>query len=401
MNIIKLTARALSRISTPATGQIEIRIEGHRGLSLLIGQTSRSWILRSEYRGKRQVVKLADHVPGEDLREVGDAADEQLRQMRAGIDLAAQRRNEKGMTFKVLVEEFLKRHPKKKSTLEEYRRLLEHDVTPVWGALKAVAITKRDVNDLLDSISDSGRRISANRAHAVVSAVFKYALGRDIVSANPVKSIPKPAGKEPGRDRRLSDDELRTLGDVLTTMPTEIADAYVLLILTGARLSEVLGLVWSEIDLERAIWTLPALRSKNGKEHQLPLVGRALATLQRRRGADSTGTCVFPSRTLHKMIEPKPMTLGRSRREITRLCAFNTGWQVRDLRRTCATRLDAIAGRFVAGMVLGHADASVTSTYAKHDYQREMRNALSAWDREFTSIIEPSVERSNVIALRA
>jgi integrase len=65
------------------------------------------------------------------------------------------------------------------------------------------------------------------------------------------------------------------------------------LILTVARSGEVLGVRWSEIDLDEKIWTVPANRMKAGREHRVPLSGRAMAILKE-LAEIRTGDFVFP-----------------------------------------------------------------------------------------------------------
>jgi len=66
-------------------------------------------------------------------------------------------------------------------------------------------------------------------------------------------------------------------------------------ILTAARSGEVLGAQWDEIDLEGKVWTVPAARVKAGKEHRVPLSGRAMAILDELRHA-RVSEFVFPAR---------------------------------------------------------------------------------------------------------
>ena len=63
-------------------------------------------------------------------------------------------------------------------------------------------------------------------------------------------------------------------------------------ILTAARSGEVLGALWSEIDLDKKVWTVPAIRMKAGREHRVPLSNRAVSILKQLRNLDS-GEFVF------------------------------------------------------------------------------------------------------------
>lgn len=71
------------------------------------------------------------------------------------------------------------------------------------------------------------------------------------------------------------------------------ARALAFAILTAARSGEVRGARWPEIDLEAALWTIPAQRMKAGKEHRVPLFGGALALL---RAVPRQGDIIFSGR---------------------------------------------------------------------------------------------------------
>ena len=67
--------------------------------------------------------------------------------------------------------------------------------------------------------------------------------------------------------------------------------------LTAARLSEVTAAVWHEIDLDNAVWSIPAERMKSGQLHRVPLAQAAIAILQRAATLRSTSQFIFPGRS--------------------------------------------------------------------------------------------------------
>jgi integrase len=93
---------------------------------------------------------------------------------------------------------------------------------------------------------------------------------RDLVEYNPAYKVPRPA-PERTRDRVLTDDELRRLWAALDQEPLQVAAFFKLTLLLAARKSELLGMVWSEVDVNAGWWTIPAARSKNNLAHRLPL----------------------------------------------------------------------------------------------------------------------------------
>ena len=80
------------------------------------------------------------------------------------------------------------------------------------------------------------------------------------------------------------------------------------MILTATRTSETLNATWSEIDLDKAVWTIPGERMKGGKEHRVPLSDAALALLKGMQ-ATSTGDYVFPGRNGKKPLSNMAMLM--------------------------------------------------------------------------------------------
>ncbi|MCK7581509.1 MAG: integrase family protein [Chromatiales bacterium] len=186
-------------------------------------------------------------------------------------------------TFAAVRGEFLvkyrgrgNRRPAKR-TLAEVKRVLESDLFADWSDRPLSKITRRDVLDVLDVLLERGAEVMANRTLAYLSMLFGWALHREIIESDPTESIKKP-GVEQSRERVLTLDEMRAIWQA--TEPTEtrkgdLFDSIVkVLMLTGQRRDEVAGMRWSEVDLASAMWTLPADRTKNHREHLMPLNAR-------------------------------------------------------------------------------------------------------------------------------
>jgi integrase len=209
-------------------------------------------------------------------------------------------------TFKELSDEFMRLHvavKRKGRTGHEYGRLLELHILPAIGARRLDDIRRVDVARLHGAISDRPR--TANHCLAVISSIWNWAAKRDEVKAedNPARGIDR--NPEKGRERFLSGDELARLGDALrlaeteglpwtvdedgpkskhipkkrktTCLDTRAVAAIRLLILTGARFSEILTAKWAYVDWERGIMFLPD--SKTGRK-PIYLSAAALAVLK-------------------------------------------------------------------------------------------------------------------------
>jgi integrase len=265
------------------------------------------------------------------IRDGRDPASEERR------SAAAERRLPSVASF---AREYIDRHAKlHKKSWREDERLLRHDVLPALGDLRIDTVTRRDIVFLLDAIRDRGAAVVANRALAVTRRMFAFAVERGVIEASPFVGV--RASRETPRARTLSDDEIRLLWAATAPgaprIETSTRLALRLLLLTGARATEVCGAFWDEINTVAAEWVIPAARTKNGREHRIPLsepameivqeaaaiapVGRsvrrpdaAAAAGARRGGAATSGTAAVAGASTARPQDLKPGSRTASRR---------------------------------------------------------------------------------------
>jgi integrase len=297
---------------------------------------------------------------------------------------AAERR---ASTLRELADIFLTEHvePKRKrTTAAHYRGLLENVVLPELGNRKAEQVTPSDLAKLHTKMRN--RPFQANRMLAVVGALYVFAGKRKLaaVGFNPARGIEKyPEGR---RERYLSADELSLIGDAIreaetvglpydidegkptakhaskkahrrTKIGPHAAAAVRLLILTGARLREILHLQWEHVDLERGLLLLA-----DSKTGQKAIVLNAPATdilvdLPR------VGAYVIAGQG-----DDKPRAdLNRPWRAIAKRAGLN-GLRIHDLRHTHASVGAGLGlGLPIIGKLLGHTQPSTTARYAHLD----------------------------------
>ena len=131
-------------------------------------------------------------------------------------------------------------------------------------------IKRAHVIRILDSIMAEGKPYRANRALASIKKLFAWSRDRGYIDHHPIDRL-KPPGKEIARDRILSDRELAALWEVAEKIGYPFGPAIQLLILTAQRRGEVTTMRWSDIDFDRAVWTIPAAVAKNARVHEVPL----------------------------------------------------------------------------------------------------------------------------------
>jgi integrase len=205
----------------------------------------------------------------------------------------------------------------------------------------------------------------ANRILAYLSGIFSYAIGQKLLSENPCKGIKK--FHEEKRERYASDDELKALSKAINEYPDQhAANAIRLLILTGARLNEVVKATWDMFDLQKGSWIKPSAHTKQKKIHSVPLSGAAIAMLAGMYEARDKGNpYLFPGKTARDDDPPKPRADLKRPWDAIKAAAGIQDFRKHDLRHSYASQLVA-AGvpLFDVGKLLGHTQMATTHRYA-------------------------------------
>jgi integrase len=374
-----------------------------RGLVLRISPKAKTWYFTYRHGGPTQWLRLGEY-PALSLADARGQATAQRKALEVdGIDPAAERRKPvepeptpRAFTFEDFVPTYVAFQKGRTKEWEDEQSKIHRHLLPVWGPIPLRDIKRAHVHELLDTIVGKGLTTGVNRIQALISRMFTVALDRGLVDAHPASRLIKRFQETP-RDRVLSDAEICTLWAGLDAHPGAASDAVRLRLLLGQRGGETVGMGWSEVDLDTALWVLPASRTKhtqtrNKKPHSVPLPPQALALLKRRRTQLSEDEPrVFPDLSL----------TGDEHKALAGLHGGKYEWK--DLRRTVGTRLAELGyDETTRGRVLNHARYSVTDKhYNAHEYDDEKRQALTAWDAELTRILahEPR-KRPRVLPMR-
>jgi integrase len=206
-----------------------------------------------------------------------------------------------------------------------------------------------------------------------------------LLDANPVQGTAK-LDEGGSRERVLTQQELAELWSVLDAEPNpQFADIVRLLILTGQRREEVGSLRWSEVEGDRVI--LPPERTKNSRQHEVPLSRLAktiLARQPKRKGRDyifGIGEAGFSGWSDCKARLDEALLAAR--RKANRKAKAMLDWRLHDLRRTAATGMAELGvAPHIIEAVLNHVSghkAGVAGIYNRARYTAEMRDALERW----------------------
>jgi integrase len=369
--------------------------EAVRGFGVRRQRGNPFYVIKFRVFGRQRFVTIGPHgapwTPDKARREakrllglVADGKDPQAEKIEARAKAAD--------TIGKVADDYLK-HAKKKlkprSYVETERHLLVN-----WKPLHPISVfhlRRRQVAQHLSEITAERSGVVASRARAALSAMFNWAIreGYDI-PGNPVFGSNRPAEPK-SRTRVLTDSELadiwRACGD------DDYGRIIKLLALTGQRRDEVGSMCWAEIDSDAKLWTIPGARTKNHREHTVPLSDAALAlieTVPARKDRDhvfGNGKGGYSGWSKSKIALDQRIAKARKKPL--------PAWRLHDLRRTASTVMADRLGvqPWINEAVLNHVSghrAGVAGVYNRARYEGEMREALTKWAAFVESITTPA-----------
>ncbi|RWK29351.1 site-specific integrase, partial [Mesorhizobium sp.] len=279
------------------------------------------------------------------------------------------------------------------------------------GDVKLSELHRRDITKAIDALKDRGAHVEANRLFEDVRAMIRWARGRGDLDQNLVEGMRKPT-ETVERDRVLPPDEIGSMWGALAHADMRESTRRVirLCLVTAQRVGEVCGMTVDELDLDMSVWTIPSIRSKNKREHAVPLSPIAV-TIIRDQLADVKALAERKGRAMPAFVFPgpganAPVTGAAIAKAIKREEIMKRGkatilgvepWTSHDLRRSAATHMEELGiSPFIIGHVLNHVSAtkaSITSrVYARYDYMREKREALALWADRLAGIVGGGAE---------
>jgi integrase len=275
-------------------------VGGVDGLYLVIRDSgAKAWKLRLMVGGRRRHVGIGAY-PEVGLAEARERAARIRDGVREGVDPVLEKRKVasalrasqgRALTFADAVDRFLEdkgpgfRNPKHR---DQWRSTLDNIAGPVLGTMFVADVTTADVVRVLEPIWLT-KTETATRLRGRIERVLAWAEVKGYRSGdNPAAWRGRLAEllPAPGKVAKADNHPALALGDVaewfaaVRAREGTSARALELAALTAARSGEVRGMEWREVDLERAVWTVPAGRMKAGKEHRTPLGPEALALLR-------------------------------------------------------------------------------------------------------------------------
>lgn len=276
------------------------------GLYLVVDQSgAKRWLLRTVVYGRRRDLGLGS-LRLVSLAEAREKARHYRKIAREGGDpIAAKRKAQTAIpTFAEAAQRVHADHSKawRNGKHEaQWINTLSKYAFPVIGARRVDQVDTADILRILAPVWLK-RPETARRVRQRLKTVFDWAKVAGFrADGNPVEAIEKALPRQPerrGHFAAMPYDEVPTFLETLGSCDAGegVKLALELLILTATRTSEVLHARWAEIDLANRSWTIPAERMKAGREHRLPLSGRAIEILERAKELACGAELVFSGR---------------------------------------------------------------------------------------------------------
>lgn len=407
----KLTKTLVDNATVPATGDAFIWDTDLLGFGIRIQASGRKvYVIRYRTKdAKRTQRKLTlarcSDMPPDRAR---DLARKEFAKVAEGQDPAADRKpatvaatnKTVGRMFQGYVDSLKAKARASAGEVERALLLAGNNAADALGRDKAAAdITPTQIVDYVSTFFNAGHRGAANKHRGYISAAYNWAMqsANDYtvpaeqrvdwgIQRNPAAEIAKDTGATKTRDRNLTAPELRTLW--LATDKgrgedfwEETGAAIRLMICCGQRVRETLRIEGKEIDLDNALWKMPAEKSKIGKPHEIPLPRQAVEVLRSLIDQHGDGY-LFPARHGAKGALLSDMSVMQAiRRWVGRDDVEIEPFQTRDLRRTWKSRAhDAGVDRFTRDLIQQHAKSDTGSKhYDMAVYLPQKREAMEKW----------------------
>jgi integrase len=321
--------------------------------------------------------------PAVKLARARTLAAEQRAKVAAGLDPIADREREDEPTFGACADQFLAvmevqwRNPKHRA---QWRMTLETYAEPLRGK----RVSEIDTNDVLKVLTPLWTRTpeTASRLRGRIERVLDYARARGWrTGENPAlwrghlkNVLPAPVKLIRGHHAAMPHAEVPAFVARLQGLTGLSARALEFLILTAGRSGEIREAVWDEVDLDAAVWVIPAMRMKAGREHRVPLVPRAveiLEQMQRLRVSEYIFPGQSPGRPLSLMAFE--MLMRRLKAEAYTVHGFRSSF------RDWAGDLTDFP-REIAEAALAHSVGDATErAYRRGDALAKRRMLMEAW----------------------
>lgn len=360
-----------------------------KGMYLLVNQTGKYWRLDYRYANKRKTLAIGVY-PTVTLKDAREKRDEARRLLAEDIDPGEHRKVTKASkvlqaenSFEAVAREwFTKFKPTwTDGHAERIIRRLERDIFPWLGSRPIAGIEAPELLTNLQRIERRGAIETAHRAMQNTSQIFRYAIATGRAKYNPAADLTGalaptiktsfPTITDPTKIAEL----LRAIDGYQGTLATQCA--LKLAPLVFVRPGELRQAEWCEVDLENALWVIPAARMKMREKHVVPLSRQAVAILSELKPLTGNGRYVFPGARSNG----RPMSENTVNAALRRLGYDKDTMTGHGFRHMASTLLNEQGwNRDAIERQMAHAERnSIRATYNYAEYLPERHRMMQSW----------------------
>ena len=403
-----LQVRRITRVGWHAVG-------GVAGLLLQVrkpkkngAQVPRSWILRIKVGDQRQPIGLGSY-PQVSLAVAREQAAKLVMEAKQGVNLKAKKRAQrsslisaasKNKTFKECAEAYMDAHSSD-YTNEKHRKqwpaTLVTYAYPIIGNILVSDIAMRDVRNVLEQETSAAKALKG-KLWNVKTETAKRLLGRiktvlDYATVSEYRTGTNPAqwkgylSTQLASPKNLQKKEHHPavpyphIGDFMSKLRSNSslsAKALEFLILTAVRSGSVRNAEWSEIDVDNALWTIPAEHTKARQEHRVPLQPQAIKLLKSLSKVAGTNL-IFPNRNNKALSDMAFNQIMRGMRERGELKVEGVPHGFRSTFRDWSAERTSYSDE-IRKAASGHAIGdSVKEAYQRTDLLDKRRSLMNEW----------------------
>ena len=373
----RLTAR---KVATAKPGKYS---DGGNLYLIVADSGARKWVLRFTWRGRAKEMGLGSAI-SVSLADAREKAADARRKVAQGLNPIDERKRDGGIpTFGEMadkVREALSAGFRNEKHKAQWKTTLETYAAP----LRAKPIDTIVTDDVLAALKPiwTKKAETASRVRGRIEKVLDAAKARGFREGeNPARwrghldhLLPKPLKLTRGHHAAMAYEDVPKFIGHLRKREAVAALALEFCILTAARSGEVLGMQWSEIDMDKTIWTVPAERMKAGREHRVPLSARAVAILKA-LAKTTQGKFVFTGQTPHKPLSGMAMEMLLRRMKIDDATVHGFRSSFRDWAGNVSN-----FPREIMEMALSHVIGDkAEQAYRRGDALDKRRKLMEAW----------------------
>ena len=344
---------------------------------------SRKWVLRFTWRGRAKEMGLgsATVVSLADAREKAAAA---RRKLADGLNPIDDRKRDDGIPTFGEMADSVRESLSAGFRNEKHKAQWKNTLATYAASLRSKPVDTVGTDDILAVLKPiwTEKAETASRLRGRIEKVLDAAKAKGFREGeNPARwrghldhLLPRPSKLSRGHHAAMPYEEVAGFVAELRKRESPAALALEFCILTAARSGEVLGAKWSEIDLEKRVWTVPANRMKAGREHRVPLSGRTVSILKRLAELN-TGEFVFPGQKPKKPLSDMAMEMVLRRMKIEGATVHGFRSSFRDWAGNVTNFPREVTETALAHVIGDKAEQA----YRRSDALEKRRKLMDAW----------------------